>query len=123
MTHAPVDGGGIVARKPGAGKRDASMLASDGEPKELGEIGRAEAVKPRGWEGSLEGGTAGGEALDDVGAPLELARDVGSGTCGEARGAGKTLLDVGGAEQDRGSTAAGVAVHSVPHGRGRGPQP
>ena len=40
----PADGGGVVDGKQGAGKRDASMFTGDGEPQELGEIGRAEVV-------------------------------------------------------------------------------
>ena len=67
------------------------MLASNGGPNELGEIGGAEVGEPHGREGGLEGGTrrsAGGEAFDDVGVALEGERGVGSGTRGEARRTG-----------------------------------
>ena len=107
----PADSGGVVDGKQGAGKRDAPTLTGDGGPQELGEIGSAEVVKPRGREGGPEGGawcSARRKVPDDVSAVLDPKRDEGSSTCGEVQRGGRGLLDVGGAKKDRHSTAAGT---------------
>ena len=106
----PADSGGVVNGKEGAGKRDAPMLTGDGEPQELGEIGRAEVGKPRSREGGLEGGawrSARRKAPDSASVP-DPKRDEGTSICGEAQRGGGALLDVGGAEKDRRITAAGT---------------